>query len=68
MRFAHQAEYRLLWFTDGVVQTCLSVKAPIARTLAVRVLRASARGLEKRSEALQQALVTLERDRREKAP
>ena len=31
MRFAHQAEYRLLWFTDGVVPPWLSVKAPAAR-------------------------------------
>ena len=30
-RFADQAEYRLLWFTDGVVPPYLSIKAPDAR-------------------------------------
>jgi len=29
--FAHQAEYRLLWFTDGVVPPYLSIKVPDAR-------------------------------------
>ena len=53
--FAHQAEYRLFWFTDGVVPPYLGVKAPDARLRSDAAVSLTAPGLTVRAMSAEEA-------------